>query len=435
MRVVRVVMVLFGVAAVVLAILAVVHPRVASTGIVDLLPLPGDRAVLLRDDRDTGHPRWLEIVGRNSSRVRLDFEARAASGSAGPSTLATAGAAIVVADDHGGIGGYDVESLRELWRTNGEAGAGRLAIEIGTLDTLIAVWTEQGKPAKVVASDPLTGKERWRRTLAGPLPGPAAIHDDDVFVFEEPGLEVFDLKTGATRLQNPTARRGCFTGNRAIYVADAGNGAIEVRTMMLAAHAEQAMAPAAVPEVPIGACFSHGQTIAALLAPVTGDHASSWLVGYRASTGEEIYRTKVDGISEADRWDEGRYASNDEDVRFAPLVARDGQGQLRVVMLDLEQGAIAWTGKPFAMNDVRVLYDHGNYELAASTPPVVVALDGATGKVRARTCLPAGARTRAAGGRVWVYDEKQWALLDGATLAKITGDLPLHACPDALGVP
>jgi hypothetical protein len=59
----RIVMILLGVAAGVLAVLAVVWPRVAPTQIVDLLPLPGDRAVLLRRDRDSEQPQWLETVG------------------------------------------------------------------------------------------------------------------------------------------------------------------------------------------------------------------------------------------------------------------------------------------------------------------------------------------------------------------------------------
>src|SRR5690348_13106551 len=117
MRVVRVVMVLFGVAAVVLAILAVVHPRVASTVIVDLLPMPGDRAALLREDRDTGTPRWIETVGRNSSQVRLDFAARIPGNLRHVASLGTAGPVIVVRDAHGGIAGIDVESLAQRWYT------------------------------------------------------------------------------------------------------------------------------------------------------------------------------------------------------------------------------------------------------------------------------------------------------------------------------
>ena len=439
-------MISFGVAAAVLAVLAVLWPRVAPTTYLDLLPLPGDRAVLLREDRDSQHPQWLETVGQNESRVRLPFYAQPPINMRDASSLVTAGPAIVVRDELGGIAGFDVLTLRERWNTSrlpgqvdprGEGFALPLLDSLGTPDTLVEFWGQGESWALVVASDPATGRERWRREFHDLYSGPAEIRGDTLALFEEPGLELFDLRTGATRARVDGAKAGCFAGDYALYRVPTGRDSGEVHLRSLATGKDVAVSPAlSADPFPTGACFWHAGTVAAILRPSTG--ARSDLVVYDAATGVERHRVELPGTATTslDPWYRGTYAVNDADVRFAPVLLFADDEHRRALILDLEQGTVATIGSPFASITASVAADQGRYYLWSRLPAAIAVLDGATGKLVAQTCLPDYTRARFHGGRAWVFDSKKWALLDGATLKPINGELAATACAQPMfGLP
>ena len=431
-------MISFGVAAAVLAVLAVVWPRVAAKGYVDLLPLPGDRAVLLRIDRDSQHPQWLETVGRNESLVRMPFYARRPNNMRDATSLVAAGPVIVVRDELGGIAGFDVLTLRERWDTSrlpgqvdprGEGFALPLLDSLGTPDTLIELWGQAEGAALVVASDPATGRERWRRDFHDSFSGPAEIHGDTLALYEEPGLELFDLRTGATRARVADARWGCFAGDHALYRVATGRDSGEVHVRSLATGKDVAVSPPlSANPFPTGACFWHAGTVAAVIRPNTA--ASSYLVVYDATTGAERHRVELPGTATTslDPWYRGTFVVNDDDVRFAPLLLFADHDRRRALILDLEQGTVATTGEAFANSTASVAADQGRYYLWSRHPAAIAVLDGATGKIVARTCLPDYTQARFHGGRAWVFDTHKWALLDGATLKPINGELTPTPC-------
>ena len=54
-------------------------------------------------------------------------------------------------------------------------------------------------------------------------------------------------------------------------------------------------------------------------------------------------------------------------------------------MLDLVQGTVAWTGRPFDYLYAQVTVDQGRYYVHSWSPAAIAVLDGQTGKVVART--------------------------------------------------
>jgi hypothetical protein len=50
-------------------------------------------------------------------------------------------------------------------------------------------------------------------------------------------------------------------------------------------------------------------------------------------------------------------------------------------------------------------------------------------------CLPDSSYIRGANHRLWAFDRHRWAVLDGVTLARVGGELPVGICADkaALG--
>jgi hypothetical protein len=280
--------------------------------------------------------------------------------------------------------------------------------------------------ADVVAIDLEQGAPLWRRAL-GPGPvGPVWLRERHLLVYAAGRLHVLDRRTGVPMHPEGVALSSpCAISDR-VYGIDGGT----VHVLSLASGELRATGIAAARLA--GLCGTRGDRD--VLAVTEGDttalvavDAATQAVHWRLDLGQSLRESPALYLGSPD-------ALAGPMPRFVPVLVGQAE-QPAMAWLDVDTGRIAAAGTPTPLlRDAYVMRAGERFSLWTPAGPTLAVLDGATGGLAAAVELPGMAPLwprHVAGGRIWVtrlaHDEDRsghaWFVLDDETLAVVAAGL------------
>lgn len=431
--------------------------RPSATGIIDLVALDGEYAVMIRNvSRDPGRS-FLSLMSTERGEVWGGMIPRYDAGSAQPGREqpghvgATAGVISVRVDARGipyihafaaargaKLGRYplvpDAHDAVPPGKAHDTDAAPSIAGD-GQLYELVARATgaagaTTGATVDVVAIDLEQGRPLWRRTLTSPdAAGPVWLRERYLLVQQGDRLHVLARDTGEPAPEHPDGvplSAPCALDDRVYGVQD---GAVVVLPLGSALRKLDALPAARL----AGICGRHGNDD--LLAVIGADGAAA-LVALDAHTLTQRWRLDLAGplLVSTSLYRGAPDALAGLLPRFLPVLAGEATAP-RLALIDLATGRTARESAPAPrLRDARILHAGNRFYLWAPEGPTLAVIDGATGTLTAAAMLPGMAPTwpsHIAGDRVWVYRpagrdttdgaadrmDAVWLVLDGATLA------------------
>lgn len=425
--------------------------RPRATGIVDVLAVDGDYAVLVRDvARDPGRS-FLSLISAERGEVWgamiPGYQPRH-----GPrSHLGATAGVITVRGNTGGVpyihvfaaargaklGRYALAPEQPVPAVLPAASpaaspaspdAGSVAGDGLSFEVVSDARADAQGAFDVVAIDLEQGAPLWRRALgAGPV-GPVWLRERHLLVYAAGRLHVLDRRTGEpARADGVALSWPCAVSDR-VYGVDRG----AVHALSLASGELRATGIAAARLA--GLCGTHGdRDILALTendtAALVAVDARTLAVHWRLDLGQPLLVSEALYLSAPD-------ALAGPLPRFVPVLVGQAE-QPGLVWIDLETGRLAHAGTPTPLlRDAHILRAGERFYLWTPAGPTLAVLDGATGALTAAVELPGMAPVwprHVAGGRIWVTHlaggddadraDQPWLVLDGATLDVVAAGL------------
>jgi outer membrane protein assembly factor BamB len=430
--------------------------RPSATGIIDLVALDSEYAVVIRNvARDPGRS-FLSLMSAERGEVWGGMIPRYEAGDAQPAHVgATAGVVSVRVDANGipyihafaaargaKLGRYPLVPDAHDAVPAGPARSTAAGPSIAGDGQLFELVATAAGAIDVVAIDLEQGRPLWRRTLPGAgAPGPVWLRARHVLVHQGGRVHVLDRATGEPAqglVDGVPMTMPCALADRVYGVQD---GAVVVLPLTGGA-LRKVDALAAIPATGLaGTCGRHGSDD--VLVAVTADGAAvlvsldahtltqRWRLdlGQPALVSAPLYRSTPDALAGA--W-----------PRFLPVLTGQSSAP-RLVLVDLDAGhAVRESAPAPRLRDARVLGAEERFYVWTPEGPTLAVIDGATGTLTAAAVLPGMASIwprHVAGDRVWIYRpagpdtthgaadhaDAAWMVLDRTTLAVVavgTGD-------------
>lgn len=432
----------------------VLGQRPSATGIIELVALDSEYAVVVRNvARDPGRS-FLSLMSAERGEVWGGMIPRYDAGDAQPGREppghvgATAGVISVRVNASGipyihafaaargaKLGRYplvpDAHDAVPAGSTR-STGAGPSIAGGGQLYELVA--TAAGA-VDVVAIDLEQGRPLWRRPLTSPdAAGQVWLRERHLLVQQGDRLHIFDRDTGEPAPDHPGGvplSGPCALADRVYGVQD---GAVVVLPLAGGGLRTLDAVPAAALA---GICGRHGSDD--VLAVLAADGAAA-LVALDAHSLTPRWRLALAEPPPEHRLGSAPLSRSTPDAlagplpRFLPVLAGQTSSP-RLVLVDLATGLAARESAPTPrLRDARVMHAGDRFYLWTPEGPTLAVIDGATGTLTAAATLPGMAppwSRHIAGDRVWVYRpagrdtadgaadraDAAWLVLDGATLA------------------
>ncbi len=424
------------------------RPRPQPGTIQDVFPLDAQRALLVRSDR-RGSGGYLELVdARHELRWRRGFPVTMAPrmGWEAEPKAVLAGRTLAIRDLNGHVRTFDAEKGTPGWHANpmagriDERGGGFRLLWLDLLarpDLLVEFAGHDEEEAVAIAVDPATGRERWRKEFPSHYGGPAWFRRDQLVINEGDALEVVDLATGQTRKRlEIRLREACVAGDSVLTLRDG-----QLRELSIGDLTERVLPLGDVKEEPRLTTFCGRREGTWVVAIADGygtqnpgggqrEFAPAVVLVIDPVTGALWRRIEL-GTVQIGRGAEPRFGGPEwpersgEFTRFVPLVVRSMSSGWSLVMLDLDVGEVAWSGKPWEqLLHASLATDGVRHYLLDPIGAFLAAFDGETGRLLAAVKGPEYMRIRLTQGHVWAFGFDDWAVLNGHTLA---------AAPDTKG--
>lgn len=423
------------------------HQRPVPAQIVDIVNIDGEHAVVVRGVKDQPERSWLSVFERQRGELWGGLIRRYAHAPGARTSVAvTAGVVAVRTIAHGqptvlafdAVRGHKLGRFEPFEERRDISPTGFALSAVGNLvhdkGQVFEFFGEDEKWAEIYAMHLGAGRVLWKKNFDG-LIRRAWLRNEYIVIDREQGagkghsteLQVMDRHTGETVQTWQGHGSACVTDDT-IYMLSRDNASV-IR-LAQGRPSEPAGDSLSVRSQTSwlfgGMCGHRGPNV---LLPVTTDTGSLGILAFDRATRELVWQRTLEPGTGWSGWIQDEVALHAPDDspfsgrlgRFVPMLARPSQAPPMLVMLDTDTGQVAWQSPALAwLENARLMRSDDVHILYAPARDLVVVFDAGTGALLGAMELQGFGPIwphRIAGGQIWVFHGKDWAVLDHRTLA------------------